>query len=186
MYMNFVLCMSWVRFFAYFLPIRNVSKLILTLFAMVSDTLSFLFIMGCFILIMASIFTTLYQDDNPDKYGGLGATIQTLFNDAMAVFDYDGMEGREYSHSLLTIFTVFFANILLMNYLIAILSTTYEKMRESGIFKYKCNLYQYCERYMVAFSEPAYGGLVIYPPPLCYLTILLIPFLNCPDTLQKV
>jgi hypothetical protein len=59
----------------------------------------------------------------------------------MAVFDYENMEGREVSHSLLTVFTVFFANILLMNYLIAILSTTYEKMKESGIFMYKCNLH---------------------------------------------
>mmetsp|Transcript_28235 Transcript_28235/g.21107 ORF Transcript_28235/g.21107 Transcript_28235/m.21107 type:complete len:101 (-) Transcript_28235:64-366(-) len=100
---------------------------------------------------MGSIFTTLYQDTNEDKYGGLAATIRTLFNDAMAVFSYEGMEGREISHTLLTIFTVFFANILLLNYLIAILSTTYEKMRESGVFRYKCNLYSYCERYMIAF-----------------------------------
>eukprot|EP00350_Pseudokeronopsis_sp_OXSARD2_P001981 CAMPEP_0170550742 /NCGR_PEP_ID=MMETSP0211-20121228/8748_1 /TAXON_ID=311385 /ORGANISM="Pseudokeronopsis sp., Strain OXSARD2" /LENGTH=433 /DNA_ID=CAMNT_0010857443 /DNA_START=189 /DNA_END=1490 /DNA_ORIENTATION=- len=175
-YMILVLCISWIRFFSYFLSIRNISKLILTLLAMVTDTLSFLFIMACFILIMASIFTTLYQDTNPDKYGNVGATIQTLFNAAMAVFDYDGMEGREISHSLLTIFTVFFANILLLNYLIAILSTTYEKMRESGVFRYKCNLYSYCERYMVAFNEPAYGGLLIYPPPLCYLSVIMVLF----------
>lgn len=71
----------------------------------------------------------------------------------MGVFDYENMDGRVVSHSLLTIFTVFFANILLMNYLIAILSTTYENMKESGIFKYKCNLYTFCERYMVAFNN---------------------------------
>jgi len=180
-YMIMVLCVAWIRFFAYFLAIRNISKLILTLLAMVADTLSFLFIMACFILIMASIFTTLYQDNNPAKYGGLGATIQTLFNNAMAVFSYEGMEGREISHSLLTIFTVFFANILLMNYLIAILSTTYEKMRESGIFKYKSNLYMYCDRFMVAFQDEAYGGLVMYPPPISYFVILMLPF-SCSRT----
>jgi hypothetical protein len=105
--------------------------------------------------------------------------VQTLFNDAMGVFDYTGMEGREVSHSLLTIFTVFFANILLMNYLIAILSTTYENMRESGIFRYKCNLYSFCERYMIAFTSPDYGGFVTYPPPISYITMLLIPFTLC-------
>jgi hypothetical protein len=59
-YMIVVLCISWVRFFSYFLVVKNISKLILTLLAMVSDTLSFLFIVCCFILIMASVFTTLY------------------------------------------------------------------------------------------------------------------------------
>lgn len=111
------------------------------------------------------------------------ATVQTLFNDAMAVFDYEDMDGREVSHSLLTIFTVFFANILLMNYLIAILSTTYENMRESGVFRYKCNLYQYCERYMIAFTDDAYGGLVLYPPPISYITIIMIPFTMCRGTM---
>lgn len=150
-YMILVLCVSWIRFFVYFLVARDISKLLLTLIAMIADTLSFLFIVCCFILIMASVFTTLYQDTNPDKYGGLTPTIKTLFNDAMGVFDYDGMEGREISHSVLTIFTVFFSNILLLNYLVAILSTTYDNMKESGIFRYKVNLYQYCERFIIAF-----------------------------------
>lgn len=87
------------------------------------------------------------------------------------------MEGRELSHSILLIFHVFFSNILLMNYLIAILSTTYENMKQSGIFKYKVNLYQYCERFMIAFNDRAYGEIVLHPPPLSYLSAMLIPFL---------
>lgn len=59
-YMIVVLCIAWIRFFSYFLVIKNISKLLLTLLAMVADTVSFLFIVCCFILIMASIFTTLY------------------------------------------------------------------------------------------------------------------------------
>ena len=55
-----VLLISWLRFFAYFLVIRNISKLSLTLIAMIGDTLNFMFIMGCWILIMGSVFTTLF------------------------------------------------------------------------------------------------------------------------------
>jgi hypothetical protein len=50
---------------------------------MIGDTLSFMFIVCCFILIMASVFTTLYQDTNPDKYGGLALTVRTLFDAAI-------------------------------------------------------------------------------------------------------
>ena len=59
-FMIFVLAICWLRFFTYFLVVRDISKLLLTLLAMVGDTLSFMFIVICFIIIMASIFTTLY------------------------------------------------------------------------------------------------------------------------------
>jgi hypothetical protein len=177
--MIFVLVISWLRFFTYFLVVRTISKLILTLLAMVGDTLSFMFIVCCFILIMASIFTTLFQDVNPAEYGGLAITVRYLFDAALGQYSYAGMGDRTTLYSILLIIYVFFANILLMNYLIAILSTTYENMRDTGIFRYKVNLYQYCERYMVAFSDEAYGEIVLHPPPLSYLTILMLPFLIC-------
>jgi hypothetical protein len=44
------------------------------------------------------------------------------------------MGNREVSYSILQVAYVFLGNILLMNYLIAILSTTYDNMKETGIF----------------------------------------------------
>lgn len=87
------------------------------------------------------------------------------------------MNDRNLSHSVLIMCHVFFSNILLLNYLIAILSTTYENMKETGIFKYKSNLYQYCERFMTAFEERSYGEIILHPPPLSYLSTMMIPFL---------
>lgn len=81
------------------------------------------------------------------------------------------------SYSVLMMFHVFFANILLMNYLIAILSTTYDNMKQTGIFKYKVNLYQYCERFMKAFDDRSYGEIVLHPPPVSFLSAMMIPFL---------
>lgn len=128
-FMILVLVVTWLRFFAYFLVIRQISKLLLTLISMITDTVSFLFIFSCFVVLMASVFTTLYQDTNPIKFGGLALTIRTLFDACLANYDYDNMPGREISYSCLIIFHVFMANILLMNYLIAILSTTYDSMK---------------------------------------------------------
>ena len=78
---------------------------------------------------------------NPERFGSLTTTVRTLFDAAMAVYDYDNMGGRSLSYSILMVFHVFFSNVLLLNYLIAILSTTYDNMKKSGIFKYKKNLY---------------------------------------------
>ena len=94
------------------------------------------------------------------------------------------MGDRELSFSVLQIIFVFFGNILLMNYLIAILSTTYDNMKQTGIFKYKVNLYQYCERFMIAFEDESYGEMVLHPPPISYLSTIMIPFVFS-STLMK-
>jgi hypothetical protein len=170
-----VLIVSWIRFFSFFLVIRDVSKLLLTLMAMITDTLAFILIVACFLIIMSSVFTTLYQDYNTDKYGDLSTTFRTLFDTAIAVYDYENMGSRDLSHSILLIFVAFFTNILLLNFIIAILSTTYENMKESGIFRYKSNLFKYCERYLIAFRSE-YQELVLQPAPLCYFSLILVPF----------
>ena len=59
-FMIIVLCISWLRFFVYFLVVKPISQLLLTLIAMIWDTVSFMFIISCFILIMASVYTTLF------------------------------------------------------------------------------------------------------------------------------
>ncbi len=59
-FMCIVLVVSWLRFFIYFLVVRSISRLMLTLYAMVGDTLSFLFLSACYVAIMASLMTTLY------------------------------------------------------------------------------------------------------------------------------
>jgi Ion transport protein len=187
-FMLLVLTVSWLRFFSYFLVVREISKLLLTLIEMIGDTLSFLFIVSCFILIMSSIFATLYQDNYPDKYGGLAKTVTTLFNGVVAQYWYDDIEmkGRVISHSMLTIFHVFFTNIILMNYLIAILSSTYSKMKQSGIFSFKVNLYQYCERFFIAFKDRDYGELVMHPPPLSFISGILLLFVWSRPLIGKV
>ena len=124
-YMIFVLSICWLRFFAYFLVVKIISRLLLTLIAMITDTLHFMFIVVSWIIIMASVFTTLYQNVNPDKYGFLALSARTLYSASLGNFDFEGMGDRELSHSLLLVLHLFVSSILLLNYLIAILSTTY-------------------------------------------------------------
>lgn len=175
--MVFVLVISWLRFFFYFLVVKEISRMLLTLFEMLYDTLSFIFIVICYLVIVASVFTTLFQDVNPTYYGGLTVSTRTLFDASMAVYTYDGMGTQELSHAVLMICHTFFANILLMNFLIAILSSTYENMQQSATFKYKVNLYQYCERYILAYENESYGELILHAPPICYLTSLILIFI---------
>ena len=56
-----------------------------------------------------------------------------------------------YAYIVFVMMHMLIAFVLLLNFMIAILSNTYATMLESGSFKYKCSLFEYCERYIIAF-----------------------------------
>ena len=73
----------------------------------------------------------------------------------------------------------------MLNFMVAILSTTYENMLESGSFKYKCTLYEYCEKYMIAFNEKNIGEIVLHPPPINIMCTIIFPFFLLPEAQFK-
>jgi vacuolar-type H+-ATPase subunit I/STV1 len=79
-FMILVLCVCYLRFFTYFLVMKSLAKLLLILVAMLADTIAFLFILTSFIIIMSSIFTTLYQNSYPELFGNLAITARFLFD----------------------------------------------------------------------------------------------------------
>lgn len=71
---------SWIRFFGYFLVIRQISKLLMTLIRMLYDTLAFIFVVFCYLIIATTIFTLLFGNDNPESYGTLSLALRTVEN----------------------------------------------------------------------------------------------------------
>ena len=55
-----VLGFSWMRFFAYFLVVGGIAELLLTLISMLIDSIAFIILVACLVLVFASVFTTLY------------------------------------------------------------------------------------------------------------------------------
>jgi len=90
-FMILVQIVSWFRFFIYFLVVRSISKMLLTLIEMIGDTFSFLFIVACYLSIMASIFTTLYQDDNYNSYGSIARSFRTLYDACLTNYNHKDM-----------------------------------------------------------------------------------------------
>jgi hypothetical protein len=79
------------------------------------------------------------------------------------------------------------ANIMLLNYLIAILSTVYENMIDLGAYYLKSDTYKFIEKYSIPILDDAgFQELVVYPPPLNLFTILLFPFAMKPESMRKI
>lgn len=124
-YMILVLMVSWLRFFSYFLVISHISKITLTLFMMLFETIYFLLILSCYMVLMATVFATLFRDteteDAINDYHSLLRTLRALVDYFLANYDVKEMGKYTTSHSILYILHVTISNIFLLNFLVAIL-----------------------------------------------------------------
>jgi hypothetical protein len=180
-----VFTLALIRFFSLQLVVSSVSKMLLTLFYMLIDVIPFGVIMVCYMYIATQIFSTRYQDINQDAYGSIYISLNTCFDAMLGGYAYSGVKEDEILYSFIIIFHIFVINILMLNYMIAILSMTYGDMLESGSFLYKCAQYEYCERYMIAFTEARLGEIVIHAPPVNLFTLIMLPFTIIPDQIDK-
>ena len=137
--MIIVLIISWLRFFSYFLVLQHISKITLTLFMMLKETAYFMLILGCYLILMTTVFATLFRDcDTPDaihSYQNIYTTMRALIDYFLANYSVKDM-GPSYntSHSILYIIHVTISNIFLLNFLVAILQTVFDIMITNGDF----------------------------------------------------
>lgn len=181
-----LILLQWTRFYMFFLMISELSKMMLTFIAMVADTIAFMFIVIAYLIIVSAMFTTIFQDLDP-SYATFKISIRTLFDGLMASYGYKNFGGleKEYLHMIMLILHIGMANILMLNYLIAILSDAYSRMLDRGKFLFKVYLYQYCERYMVGLKNKEFGQLVLHPAPICALNFPLVLFVIIPGIPDK-
>lgn len=132
-----VLVISWLRFFSYFLVVSAISKVTITLFSMLRETLSFMIILVCYLTLMTTIFATLFRDVNTEDalpYHSLAPTFREMTNYFTGNYEAKSMANFNTSHSVIYITHVVISFIFLMNYLVAILTTVYEIMIKNGDF----------------------------------------------------
>jgi hypothetical protein len=104
---------------------------------MLYDTLIFMVLFGTQIVVFASIGNLLFS--STDAYKDFYTSLKTLFNAALADYDFDDLKDNNKSEYLGDIFLVSFIvlnNILLLNLLIAILSSTYAMLEQKKLVLY--------------------------------------------------
>ena len=104
---------------------------------MIIDTLSFLFISLCYMLLASTVAATLFRKPSPERYGSVPLSFRTLFDYMVANYEYENMGNFDTSHSVFLTGHTVISNIFLINFLVAIISTVYFYMIEGGEFLYK-------------------------------------------------
>ena len=126
--MILMIVLQYFRFYCFFIMISSLSLMLLTLIAMIIDTMAFMFLVASYLIVMAAIFTSVFQDVNPSLYGDFKVSLRSMFDGLMASYSYKGFGDKEMLHMTMMWTHIFCSNILLLNYLIAILSQSYSDM----------------------------------------------------------
>lgn len=111
-----------------------------------------------------------------------------IFDGLLNTYDYLENGEKSIETMFLIQFQVFIFSIFFLNYLIAVMTTVYEEMSEAGSFSYKVNLFNYCERFLIAFRDESYGEISVHPAPICFLTapLTLLAFIVPQKYMPKV
>jgi hypothetical protein len=188
-----VLIISWLRFFSYFLVVSKISKITLTLFMMLRETINFMFILSCYMILMSTVFATLFRDANTtdaiEDYHSVFTTLRALIDYFLANFQVKDMGNFSTSHSILYIVHVTISNIFLLNFLVAILQTVYDIMIKNGDFYAIEYQYIFITKYMKAMEDDSgYDKLILFPPPINFFLIPLMivsPWRNLTKCVSK-
>ena len=109
------------RPFMLFLVVPSVSKMLLTLVAMLSAVGGFGTLQICYLIMSTQIFSTLYQDIN-ENYNSIFVSFRTTFDSMLGGYSYAGSGEQEEIFSALMIINLLISHVLLLNFMIAILS----------------------------------------------------------------
>lgn len=131
---------SWARFISFFLVIQSVSKLIMTLASMVSSMGTFLLMIACYLVMISPLYFYILGTETilaDNAFYLFRMLIDNVYGTYFLLAD----TSYAFYFQILTALNVMIANVFLLNYLIAILSTVYAEREEQGDFAYKQNKY---------------------------------------------
>jgi hypothetical protein len=132
---------TWSRFGAQLLVVEDVSKLIMTIVAMMGSASNFMFILIMYMVVMMMFAIGMFQESSI-MYSDPFYAFRTMFDGMMGGYSFGSITPKyQTAHEIFTIIHIFIANIFLLNYLVAILGSVYEDSIEIGDFLFKSNKY---------------------------------------------
>ena len=165
----------WLRIILLFRLTRFLGPLIKMLQNMIYDMAIFLILYGTQLLVFASIGNLLFSSVNP--YSSLYSALKILFSSSLGNFDFAVLASNNKSQILGDIYLIIFIilnNILLLNLLIAILSSTYALLEDKKVVLYINEIIKL--RSSLEYNEK-WSSLISTFPPWNLIAVVLTPFI---------
>mmetsp|Transcript_13926 Transcript_13926/g.26101 ORF Transcript_13926/g.26101 Transcript_13926/m.26101 type:complete len:831 (+) Transcript_13926:274-2766(+) len=133
------------------------------------DTIRFLLIFAMILVCFSMTFYNLFY--GAKGYSSFSDSLLTLFAAALGQFDFYVFTQREELGKLMLALWIVISTILILNILIAVLSSRYNKLAPQASADYINIL---LTNIRTTVFTPEYGGLVVFPLPF---TLVLAPFI---------
>ena len=147
---------------------------VLMVFQMVQDILEILVVWMAIMLSFGVCMYHIYKEKHPDSYGDILTTSITLMSAAMGDFDYEPFaEDTDKTGTFLLTLYLIVVLVLLLNLVIAKLSSTYEKLSEKAVPEW-CMVYA---NIVADCQTPHRITVTCLAPPFNLFVLVLAPIL---------
>lgn len=166
------LCLTITRQFG---PILKMIQII------IFDISRYLFVYFISICVFAVAANLLFFRDG-EPYETFSRSMITMFESSLGNFNFETFSYRKYTGWAFLTIWIFFSAVILLNLLIAVLSSRYEELSPQANADYVSLMFTY---YSSSRFTPVYGALVLFPVPWNAVMVPFIPFFFFKRTAYK-
>jgi hypothetical protein len=168
----------WLRFASVMIVTKTYGQFLRIIYYMIGETINFFIILIALFVCASGVFTACFYLSNP-TYVSFDISLRTVFADAMGGFDMTKFTNHIALGSSFQAFYLMISNVVLLNLLIAIISSVYETLVQWVDSEHRNVIISYTEKYR---WDENLGFLIYMPSPFAPLVLCLTPFvLNSKD-----
>ena len=154
---------------------------------MIESSFYFNFIIIGLLALFASIFYTLFAFQDTSRFGSFLFAARADFDGLVGTYQIVNYTYNNYLYMSMYSLFLLLSNVIILNYLVAIISLKYEQSIPKGKFAFLCFKYQYIEKYSQPLKDKwGYQELLIHPFPLNILWIPVLFFIFNKQLMTKV
>ena len=185
-FLSVMVFVMWGRFVAMLQLTRTFGPMLRIIINMLSDVGKFIFIYFIGLCILASFSGLIFG--KLEQFKGFWNVFVIMFDTGFGNYDlldeaYNEFDGGSAFVQVVIMVAVLFNCILLLNFVIAMLASTYSELTSQSLGLYYDGV---IARIPVYEDDLKYGGLIIATPPFNAIAILLAPYFYCVKDEQRL
>ena len=153
---------------------KSFGPMLRIILSMIGEVMRFLFIWTVVLICISSVSSLLFG--TLEEYSSFIDVVFVIFGTSLGSYDNSVFNelsyGKIVGESFITV-AVLINNIVLLNFIIAILADTYSKLANDSLGIYYDGI---IARIPIYEDDDRYGGLIVGTPPFNMLSIIMIPF----------
>lgn len=161
----------WIRLMSILLVSKRFGPFLRMIYLMIIQIITFLVLFFCLLICAAAVFTSLFNESSP-VYQDFSTSLRTLYASALGEFHFETIQDHLVLGAFLLAIYLLLSNVLLLNLLIALLSSIYSEVILKVDSEHRAVVISYYDRWS---WDNCYGFLIFAPSPLSYLALLLSP-----------